>query len=476
MIIGGGAVGCALAYTLSQYDVLIALLERNPDVCMETSGKNSAVIHAGFNNSPGSLMARLCVQGNKEFEEYCKILNVPYKKTGKMVVALNDDDLPLLDEILEQGNKNGCVGLRKLYKAEMNTIEPNVCGIAAMYSENTAVIDPFLYTIHLAEAAIQNGVEFFMNSEVTAINCKNDKYEVYTNTAVYSTAIVINSAGLYSDIIASMIGDTQYKIYPSRGEYLLLDKQSSELVSMPVYPVPRKGVGGLGVHLTTTIDGNMLIGPSAEYVDSPETYATTQQMLEQLYSEAKQLLPQIDRSMIIGQYTGIRPKIIQKGSDNFGDFIIKESENNPDFINLIGIESPGLTASLPLAKCVAEMLNAKHSFSRNTNYKAEYKGSPIFRDLTVEQQNALIKDNPEYGEIVCRCENITRAEVLNALNNPLGSKSVVSVKNRTRATMGRCNGGYCLTRIVDSITKQGVAPEDITYRHIGDKPFVGCVK
>ena len=268
IIIGGGAVGCAIAYQLSRYDLRIALLERNPDVCMGTSGKNSAVVHAGFNNRTGSLMAKFCVDGNKRFEQICKTLDVPYKKTGKLVVALDESDLPIIDELLETGEKNGCVGLSKISRAKIDEIDPFVRGLAAMLSSNTAIFNPFLYTIHLAEAAHQNSAQFFLNYEVTSIEYDKSRFNVFCGDDVFSCDMLINSAGLYSDKVAAMAGDTQYKIYPSRGEYFILDKQATEITGRPIYPVPRKGVGGLGVHLTPTMDGNMIIGPSAEYVNN----------------------------------------------------------------------------------------------------------------------------------------------------------------------------------------------------------------
>jgi glycerol-3-phosphate dehydrogenase len=378
--------------------------------------------------------------------------------------------------MLEQGAKNGCVGLRRLDRNEMTAMEPLVGGLAAMYSGNTAVIDPFLYTIHLAEAAMLNGVKCFMNAEVTAIERQKGKYRVAAGGKTYFSDIIVNAAGLYSDLVAALAGDQRYRIYPSRGEYFVLDKQAGELVGMPVYPVPRKGVGGLGIHLTTTVNGNVLIGPSAEYVETVEAYESSQKIMDQLFSEATQLLPQIKRNMIIGAYTGIRAKIVPKGGADFGDFIIEESKAAPNMINLVGIESPGLTASIPISRLVAEMLNVKQRFQKKADYKPEYKGSPIFRDLRIAEQNQLISENPGYGEIVCRCETITRAEIISALNNPLGARTVIAVKNRTRATMGRCNGGFCLTRIVDTLLRQGAGPSDIAYRRPGDQPFVGVVK
>ena len=476
-IIGGGAVGCAIAYLLSRYDLKIALLERNPDVCMGTSGKNSAVIHAGFNNRAGSLMAELCVKGNIGFEKLCQTLDAPYKKTGKLVVALDENDLPTIDELLEAGERNDCIGLARIGKAEMKELEPLASGVAALYSSNTAIINPFLYVFHLAGAAMQNGAEIHLNREVTAIERKADKYRVHTGNDVFSCSHVINSAGLYADRVAAMAGDTQYRIYPNRGEYFILDKQAGELIARPIYPVPRKGAGGLGVHLTTTVDGNMLIGPSAEYVDHREEYASTQRTMDKLFEESQALLPQLDRNMIIGAYTGIRAKTVPPGGSNFGDFIIEESRSAPGVINLVGIESPGLTASMPIAERVCEMLRVRYGLTERADWSPGYRADPIFRNLDIQSQNDLISGNPDYGEIICRCENITKAEVLNALNNPLGVGTLTAVKNRVRAMTGRCQGGYCLPRIVDILTNEmGVPPGEISFRHIGDTPFFGRAK
>jgi glycerol-3-phosphate dehydrogenase len=477
IIIGGGAVGCAIAYTLARYDLRIALLERNPDVAMGTSGKNSAVVHAGFNNRPGSLMAKLCVEGNKRFEDICKILDVPYKRTGKLVVGFNNDDGKIIDQILEDGERNDCVGLERIDGPVIQELEPGITGVNALYSANTAVFDPFLYTIHLCEAAIQNGVSFYMNNEVTAIKHEDRGFTITTNQNEYHCEILINSAGLYADEVAAMAGDHSFTIYPCRGEYFILDTVASEFISRPVYPVPRKGVGGLGVHLTTTVDGNVLIGPSAEYIDSKENYASTQAIMDDLFREARQLLPALRPEMIIGAYTGIRAKLVPKGQANYGDFVIGESKVVENLINLVGIESPGLTASMPIAEMIADILKIKQVLRKKATFKAEYRGALVFAGLDHESQDALITADPDYGNIVCRCKTITKAEIVQALRNPLGVQSIVGVKNRVHVTRGRCQGGYCLSKITNIfINELRIPPENIAYRRQGDLVLLEYVK
>jgi glycerol-3-phosphate dehydrogenase len=480
IIIGGGAVGCAIAYTLGKYDARVALLERNPDVAMGTSGKNSAVVHAGVNNKPGSLMAKLCVEGNKRFEELCKTLDVPYKKCGKLIVGFNEEDMAVIDAILEDGRKNGATGLKKIGLEEMKTLEPNIEGVGAMLSSDTAVFDPFLYCIHLCEAAIQNGVSFFMENEVLEIRKEGADFIVTTYQDEYQGKILINAAGLYADTVSAMAGDDRFRQYPCRGEYYILDEKVSKLLSRPVYPAPRKGVGGLGVHFTTAIDGSVLIGPSAEYIDDREDYATTQAVMDQLLYEAKQLLPALQKNMIIGSYSGIRPKLVRKGQSNFGDFVIEESPKAAGLIHLIGIESPGLTASMPIAEMAVEIVRKNMPLEEKKGksaYRAEYRGAAVFASLSPEEQSGLIEKDADYGEVVCRCKTITKAEVLGALWNPLGVKSVVGVKNRVHATMGRCQGGYCLPKIAEIIMEEcGMQPESVSYRSDGDAPFAGHVK
>jgi len=476
-IVGGGAVGSAVAYALSRYDLSIAVLEKELDVAMGTSGRNSAVVHAGFNNRVGSLMAKLCVEGNRGFETAAKALDVPYRKTGKLVVGYTDEDKTILERLIAVGEQNGCQGLRLIGEDEIAALEPNVPAKWAMLSPNTAIVNPFLYNIHLAEAAVQNGADYFLEHEVTAIERIDGGFRVLAGGETIACRLLVNAAGLFADKISAMAGDDRYTIYPCRGEYYLLDKIPQGLLHRPVYPVPRPGVGGLGVHLTPTVDGNLLLGPSAEYVRRQEELGTTADMLQALGKEAKELLPSLDMRLVIGSYAGIRAKLVPKGAANYGDFVIEESPLVNGLIHLVGIESPGLTASLPIARMVEKMVRSRLHPNVKPDWKPEYKGIERFAELSDAEKAARIKENPEYGDIVCRCETVTKAEVRRAIENPLGARGVIAVKNRVRATMGRCNGGYCFTRIVDMLNQEyGVLYEDVCLKHADDRPFTGVVK
>lgn len=479
VIIGAGGVGCAVARELSRYKLNITVLEKECDVAGGISGRNSAVVHAGFNNVPGSLMAKLCVEGNQNFEALCGELDVPYKKTGKLLVAFDENDMESLRGVLAQGEANGCKGLRLVGADEMKDLAPGIGGIGGMYSPETAVFDPFLYCIALAENALANGAQFQFNSEVISIS-RESSGDFIVKTAgggEFGCRLLINCAGLGSGRISEMAGCPAYRLYPCRGEYFILDKVADDLLPMPVYPAPRKGIGGLGVHLTPTTAGNIIIGPSAEYISQIDDLSCTKPVMDGLYAEAKALLPAIERKMIIGSYAGIRPKLAPPEEGGYRDFVIREEERCPGLINLIGIESPGLTASMPAARMVRRIIGDRMPLEEKENFVAARKAPVRFRDFSEEEQAALIREDPEYGELICRCQKVTKREIRNAIENPFGARSISAIKYRAWATTGRCNGGYCLTRIIDMLIHEyGMKPEEITYRSAGSEMFDGKVK
>lgn len=475
LIVGGGAVGCAIARELARYRLSIALVEKEADVAAGTSGRNSAVVHAGFNNRPGSLMAKLCVAGNQGFPALCRELDVPFRKTGKILVAFDETDLATLRRLKAQGEANGCRGLELLDRAQLQAKLPQVGGIGGFFSPETGICDPFLYTVALAENAVANGVAFFLNHPVTAIAPTAGGYQVTAGDTVLSAQVVVNAAGLYSAQVAAMAGVQGYHIYPCRGEYFILDQIAEGLLPLPVYPAPRAGEGGLGIHLTPTVHGNILLGPSAEYIDSLEDTASTQPVLDRLFQEAQQLLPSLNRRQIIGAYAGLRPKQAPPGEGGYRDFVVREDK--PGFVDLIGIESPGLTASLPLAREVVALVGHTLDLAPREDFQPRRQGIRRFRDQSPEAQAALIAADPDYGEVVCRCQTVTRAELRRAVENPLGVRTLAGIKYRAWATTGRCHGGYCLPKIAQMLVEDyGLAPEEVTYRGAGSPLFTGRVK
>lgn len=471
LIVGAGAVGCAAARELSRYRLRTAVLEKEYDVAAQTSGRNSAVVHAGFNNTPGSLMARLCVEGSRAFPALCAELGVPLLKTGKVLAAFSDSDVDVLRGLIRRGRLNGCTGLRILSREELHARVPGVGGIAGMESPATCVFDPFLYTVALAENAVQNGTEFFFGNEVLSIVRKDGVFRVTTSKGEFSSRVLVNCAGLYADRISSLAGVEGYRIYPCRGEYLIFEGDP-ELLSVPVYPAPRKGIGGLGVHLTPTTEGDILVGPSAEYIEDPDDTASTAEIQRKLLDEAVQLLPGLSGRVPIASYCGIRAKQAEPSEGGFRDFVIRAEESCPGLVNLIGIESPGLTASVPIARLVCRLVGGFIPLEENPGFDPVRKPPIRFRDKSPEERAALVASNPDWGEVVCRCRNVTRREILDALENPLGVRTVTAVKYRTRACSGRCQGGYCLSRIADIMLREfGMRPEEITLRGPGSELF-----
>ena len=476
IVIGAGVIGCAIAREFSKYRLSVAVLEKAADVGWGTSCRNSGVVHAGLNNTTGSLMARLCVEGNQRFEAFCAPLDVPYDKQGKLIVSRNARETATLEHLKAQGDANGVKNLAIIGSHEMKRLEPNLEGIAALYCPETAITSPYLLTIALAENAQANGVEFFLDSEVQKIERQSSSggFEIHTPQGIFKSSYLINSAGLYCDKIAAMAGVKGYRIYPCRGEYHILDKNTSSLISRPVYPAPLKGAGGLGVHFTTTVGGVILIGPSAEYIQKRDNLATTRQVMKLLFEEGRSFLPQISAQSIIRSYSGVRAKQAPPSEGGFRDFVIEESPVRPGMLNLIGIESPGLTAAEPIAKRVAAWLDRKERLERNPDFTPLRKGILKFDAQNETTKRELIHKDPDYGEIICRCENITRKEVLDAVRNPLEAHSLNSIKYRTRAMMGRCQGGYCLSRLIDILLKEcGMRLEDICLDGQASNLFTG---
>ncbi|MCK4613692.1 MAG: NAD(P)/FAD-dependent oxidoreductase [Thermoplasmata archaeon] len=475
-IVGGGVIGCSVARALSRYRLDIALLEKGPDVASAASKANSAVVHAGYLNPPGSLKARLCVKGNRMFESFAGELGVPFRRTGKLVVARDEEELEELKKLNRQGRINSVPGLRIIAKGEIKRLEPNIRAEHAMLSANSGITNPILLTIALAENAHKNGVDFFLSTEVEAIDARNNGFILTTNRGKVMCEHIINCAGLHSDRIAGMAGDHRYRIHPCRGEYFVLDKAYSHLITRMIYPIPPKEKGVVGVHLTPTIEGNILIGPTAEFIEHKDDLATTGPMMKTLLLEAKGLLPGLPLNAVIQGFSGIRSRITDEKSGDIGDFIIEESRHVPGLINLIGIESPGLTCAPSIPRLVADILSGLRRLKKKENYDPHRTAVERFATLDAPGKARLVEQNPDHGHIVCRCEHVTRSEVIEALDNPLGVRTLDSVKMRTRATMGRCQGGFCLPRIVEIMEEKGMDPTDLTLKGGRSRLFSGRVR
>lgn len=445
IVIGAGVVGSAVARELSRYQLKICVLEKNLDVCNETSGRNSAVVHGGFAYDTGSLKARLCVEGNKMMQELSEQLDFPFRRCGKVLVGSTEDDMEMLKEIQEQGAANGVLGLEIIGEERLHELVPAVNGKFALFSPNSGILDPFLYTVALAENARENGVDFFFESEVTEISRTEENYRVTAGGELFAGRWVVNAAGLGCRRISDLLGIPGYRVIGSKGEYIVLDKRLGDLLPMPVYPVPSNTY--MGIHVTNTIDGNVLVGPNAEMTHDFEDYSVSGEGVRQLAESASLLWPYIRKEDQIRNFAGILPKWVDENG-TIQDFRIEIRDDLAPFaVNLVGIESPGLTAAVPIARYAAGLMREREQWEENPEFRPTRRGIRRFADASQEERAALIRDNPDYGEIICRCEKVTRAEILQAIRNPLGVHTFTGIKYRTRSMMGRCQGGYCQMRI-----------------------------
>ena len=475
LVIGAGVIGCAIARELAKFKIKTVLLEKEPDVGSGVSKGNSGVLHTGLYYPKGSLKARLCVEGRLMFPELANQLYVPYKFCGKHVIARTEEELEDLESLKAVGVGNGAKEVTIISGKELKEREPHLDALYALYSPVAGIIPPYLFTIALAENALSNGVKIHVNAEVSAIRQVNSGYKVTTNQGVFYADFVVNSAGLFADRVSAMIGIDDYELYPCRGEYLILDKSCRDLISSMVYPVPPKIAGVLGVHLTPTLDGNILIGPSEEFISDREDTRTTKEKIRQLIEGAKSLLPSIPLNQIIYGFSAVRSKITTPEEKGSRDFIIKEDVEN--FINMIGMESPGLTSSPAIARLVVRMIKEKMDLEDKIDFNPIRRRITPFSETSRTEQTSLIKTNPAYGEIVCRCEHVSKVEILEALNNPISEKTISAVKYRTRAGMGRCHGGFCLPRIVEILKEEyGLSPEEIKLKNKDSSLFIGETK
>ena len=448
-VIGAGVVGSLITRELSKYNIKVALLERCNDCAMGATKANSAIVHAGFDAVPGTLKAKLNVRGVELMKKVCKELNVPLKNNEALVVAFSEEEMPHLEMLKERGEKNGVPGLRIVRREELVELEPNIgdTAIGALVAPTSSIVCPYELTIAGVENAVTNGAEFLRNCEVTAIAFADDEFKLTTSLGEITAEYVINAAGVHSGEIASLIGDNSIEIVVRHGDYYLLDKSQGSLVTRTIFQCPTKM--GKGVLVSPTVDGNLIVGPSAEDIDNGDDVATTSFGLDKIYTNAIKSVPAVSLRNAITSFSGNRA---HPTSD---DFIIGSSEVNKKFINAAGIESPGLSSAPAIAEMIDGIVN---ELSGGFEKKAEFdpvRPEPVrFRHMTTEERAKLIEKNKAYGRIVCRCETITEGEILDAIHAPAGARDVDGVKRRTRAGMGRCQGGFCGSKVVEILARE----------------------
>ncbi len=443
-IIGSGIVGAACAYRLSRFNLKTVVIEKNNDVCCGTTKANSAIIHAGYDPKPNTLMARLNVEGSKMTQEICEKLDIPYKQIGSLVAAFSEEEAKTIEELYQRGVKNGVQGVKVIGKDELKKLEPNISdeAVCALYAPTAAIVNPWEYGLAMAETAVRNGTEIMLEAEVTGIDKNKNSWNIHTAKGDIEAAYVINAAGVNSDDIHNMVAEETFRILPSAGEYYLLDKSEGTRVSHIVFQCPKKE--GKGTLVAPTVHGNLIVGPNSVSGDK-EDISTKTASLDFIRETASKSVPSIAFRENIRNFTGIR------ANSTINDFIIEFAAEH--FLDLAGIKSPGLSAAPAIAKMAEEMLIENGLEAVEKENFIDKRTHIVFKHLSAPVKNQVIYQNPAYGRVICRCETITEGEIIAALNSPIPPVSLDGIKRRAGSGMGRCQGGFCGPKILEIMAK-----------------------
>ena len=456
-VIGGGVIGGMIARWLSAYELKICILEKEHDVARGASAANSSIVHAGFDAKEGSMKAKMNVRGSEMMEEVCRELGVKYQNNGSLVLGFDAEDRAALEDLLKRGNTNGVKGLRIIEQEELRAMEPNIAKEAtcALHAPTGGIVCPYELTIAAIGNAMDNGAELFTDFAVSDIRDAGDHFEIFSqDEQTVNARYIINAAGLFSDAIAKMVGDDSFTITPRRGEYLLLDRECGGLVKNTIFRTP--GKMGKGLLVTPTVDGNLLVGPTSVDQEDKNDKSTTIDGLSLIRVKSAENAEGVPFGKTITSFCGLR------AVGSVGDFIINIPRDR--FVNVAGIESPGLSSSPAIAEYVLELLkNTELVLTKKENYDPIRPAAHAFREGTIEEKNAMIQKDPSYGRIICRCEGVSEGEILAAIRQNPRPKDLDGVKRRTRAQMGRCQGGFCSPYIVEMLSKEWNIPfESVT--------------
>lgn len=455
-IIGAGITGCAAAFALAKTTARVILLERDDDIAAGATRANSGIVHAGYDPVPGTLMAQYNIEGNAMIRELAPRLRVPFRQNGSLVAALTPEELPTLQKLHERGIENGVPALSLLTGEEARRLEPNlspdVCG--ALHAPTAGVISPWEFALALAQTAVVNGCDFRPRCEVSAVSREEGLFVLHTPHGVIRSRFVVNAAGCHADEVHDLAAPHAFSIRPVRGEYHMLDKPQGHTVGATVFQCP--SAAGKGVLVAPTAHGNLIVGPNAEAVDHPDDTAVTADGLHSVAQQARRSVPALSLRDTIRCFAGVR------AVSGRGDFIVEEAADCPGWIDLAGIQSPGLTAAPAVAEACVRLLETAglHFESR-----ADFHLCPLpvpFRTMDHEQRAKCVRENPLYGRVICRCETVTEAEIVAAIHSPVPARTIDAVKRRCSAGMGRCQGGFCSPRIAAILAREwGVGMESL---------------
>ena len=461
-VVGAGVVGGMIARTLSAYQLNLCILEKKHDVAMGASCANSAIVHAGFDAKEGSLKAKLNVKGSEMMAEVCRELGVKYQNNGSLVIGFTDEDRQTVEDLYRRGVANGVKNLKVVESEELHAIEPNVSKNAtcALWAPTGSIVCPYELTIASVGNAMDNGAALMLDFDVADIKDENGVYTVTSaNSEFIQAKYIINAAGIYSDAIARMVGDDSFTVHPRRGEYVLLDKECGTLVKHTIFRTPSKM--GKGILVSPTVDGNLLTGPTSVDMEDKEDKSTTAAGLGLVMKEALENVDGVMFNKTITSFCGLR------AVGSTGDFIITMPTDR--FVNAAGIESPGLSSAPAIAEYIVELLaNAGMKLEKNPAFNPIRPAAHAFREASMEEKNEIIKKDASYGRIICRCETVSEGEILAAIRTNPKPRDLDGVKRRTRAQMGRCQGGFCSPYIVELLAKEMNVPYESVTKFGGD--------
>ena len=461
LIIGCGITGAAAAFQLSKYRLRVGVLERENDVATGTTKANSAILHAGYDPEPGSLMAKLNVRGVELARELCRKLDVPYSPCGSLVLAFSEEEKFKVEELYRRGLANGVPGLRVLSGDEARAMEPDLSQAvaAALWAPSAAICTPWEYCLALAETAVVNGGSLHLNTEVTGLTRTGEGWTVHTNQGDFQTRFILNAAGVNAGAVHAMVSPPSFVTKPTRGQYYLLDKSEGSRVSRVIFQCPSEA--GKGVLVSPTVHGNLIVGPSAEPVEGADT-SVTAEGLAGVRAAAVKSVPSVQFNQSIRNFAGVR------AATNLGDFIIEKAA--PHFIDLAGICSPGLSAAPAVGEYAAELLEKDGLTLEKKEHFVCERRRVRFKELSEEERVALVSKEPAYGRVICRCETVTEGEILACLRTPIPPRSIDGVKRRVSAGMGRCQGGFCGPRVVELLCRElGLSPGEIVQDRAGSR-------
>ncbi|MBF0546110.1 MAG: NAD(P)/FAD-dependent oxidoreductase [Candidatus Riflebacteria bacterium] len=474
LIIGAGVIGTAIARSLMRYDLKVTIVERANDVACGTSKANSAIIHAGYGADADTLKGQFNAKGNPMFDILCRELEVPFDRVGSLVLALRSEDAQTLQGLKENGEKLGVPGLKILTREEVLNIEPNANpdNFGALFAPSAGIIEPWELAIACAENAVENGAELILNFNVTKITKNDTGFVVTDGKKSIESKLVINCAGVYADFIYGMVTKSpEFKIQPRRGQYFLLDKTAHGLVKHILFPCP--SILGKGVLVVPTVNHNILLGPDSEDLDpsKKEAVETTFDRLNFVKREVAKLCRNIPFRDNITTFAGLRAEATG------GDFIIRESPQVSGFFNVAGIQSPGLSSTPAIAEHVVNWISDRLKPGANKKFQPKRRLRIKFMELSVDEKQALIKIDPRYGRVICRCEMITEGEIVDAIHRKVGGITLNGIKRRVRPGAGRCQGGFCGPRVLEILQRElGCNPLNILQEGIGSQILLGKTK